>query len=287
MRVTHAQSAVEIRAGRNLPWQGSFRRPFRSIPSSSGAPRLLKSQRTVSRHKQIRQCRHNEQAIAVLHHAAIADFGKAEDSLDDKKGMLDLGTYTLLSTVLLLFLPAESLVANPLPVGEVARLGCCLDDHLLWARVCGVAIHPTFVAVQQLRDGVFIMHVGRRGSHRVDQLGHAIHADVRLHAEVPLVALLGLAHLRVASLVLILDRGWCMIVASQQWCQSTLSSLRFADDGPLPRTGACPVRALPAGGETCTRWFCSAPPLVPDRYRRIHAWTGNRGGLLPPQDRKD
>ena len=71
-----------------------------------------------SRHEQIRQCRHDEQAIAVLHHAAIADLGKAEDALDDKKGMFDLGTHTRLPAVLLLFPLGQSSVAESLLVGE-------------------------------------------------------------------------------------------------------------------------------------------------------------------------
>ena len=63
------------------------------------------------------------------------------------------------------------------------------------------------VAMQQRRDGMLVMHVGWRGNDRVNQLGLAVHADVGLHAEVPLVAFPGLVHLRVARLVLILGRG--------------------------------------------------------------------------------
>ena len=48
----------------------------------------------VSRHEQIRQCYHNEQTIAVLRHAAIADLGKAKDALDDQKGMSTLARLT-------------------------------------------------------------------------------------------------------------------------------------------------------------------------------------------------
>src|SRR3990172_3611763 len=103
MRTTSAHTAVEIRIGRKSPWQGSFRRFFRTISRSSGVPSLRKSQQMMPCHEQIRQCRHDEQAIAVLHHAAIADLGKAKDALDDEKGMFDLGAHTRLSTVLLPF----------------------------------------------------------------------------------------------------------------------------------------------------------------------------------------
>lgn len=161
----------------------------------------------MSRHEQIRQCRHNEQAIAVLHHAAITDLGKAKDALDDEKGMFNFGAHTRLPAILLLFPFGKSSVAKPLLVDEVTSLGCSLGDQLLLAGVGGVAIHPLLVAVQQLRDGVFVMHIGRRGHHRVDQLGLAVHAYMRLHAKIPLVTLFGLVHLRVARVVLILGRG--------------------------------------------------------------------------------
>src|SRR4030066_2426503 len=114
MRTTRAHTAVEIRIGRKSPGQGSFRRSYRSISRSSGVPSLRKSQQMPSRHEQIRQCRHDEQAIAVLHHAAIADLGKAKDALDDEKGMFNLGANTRLSTVLLPFSFGESLVAKSL-----------------------------------------------------------------------------------------------------------------------------------------------------------------------------
>ena len=207
MRTARTQSAVDSRIGRKLPWQGSFRRPFRSIPRSSDAPSLLKSQQMISRHEQIRQCRHNEQSIAVLHHAAIANLGKAKEAFDDEEGMFDLGTHARLSAVLLLLPFGESPVTKSLLVGEVARLRCGLGDQLFLAGVGGIAIHPPLVAVQQVRDAVLVMLVGGRGDYRVDQLGLAVHANVRLHAEVPLITLLGLVHLRVTRLVLVLGRG--------------------------------------------------------------------------------
>src|ERR1019366_10442651 len=117
MRTTSAHSVVDIQIVRKLPWQGSFRRTLRTISHSSDAPSLREPQQMSSRHEQIRQCRHNEQTVAVLHHAAIADLGKAKDALDDEKGMLDLGAYTRFPTVLLQFPFGESLVAKSFLVG--------------------------------------------------------------------------------------------------------------------------------------------------------------------------
>ena len=51
------------------------------------------------------------------------------------------------------------------------------------------------------------MNVGGRDAGAMDQASLAAGADVQLHADVPLVALLGLVHLRVAALLLVLGRG--------------------------------------------------------------------------------
>src|SRR4026208_266298 len=48
------------------------------------------------------------------------------------------------------------------------------------------------------------MHIGGSGSHRMNQLCPAVYADMGLHAEMPLVALLGLMHLRIPLLLAIL-----------------------------------------------------------------------------------
>ena len=51
-----------------------------------------------------------------------------------------------------------------------------------------------------------VRDVRRRPYHGMHQTAFGIHASMRFHAEIPLVPLLGLVHLRVASLGLILDR---------------------------------------------------------------------------------
>ncbi len=124
--------------------------------------------------------------------------------------MFGLGPYARLPAVLLALTFGESLVVKSLLVGEVTRFRCGLVDKLLLAGIGKVAIYPMFVAVQQLGDGVFVIHVGRCGNLRGNQLGLAVHADVSLHAEVPLIFLLGLMHLRVARLALVLGRGHCI-----------------------------------------------------------------------------
>jgi hypothetical protein len=63
------------------------------------------------------------------------------------------------------------------------------------------------IVVQQgagLRD---VSDVGRRAEHCVHETRLGVHADVGLHAEVPLLAIPGLAHLAVARVALILGRA--------------------------------------------------------------------------------
>jgi hypothetical protein len=63
-----------------------------------------------------------------------------------------------------------------------------------------------FVAVQQRMRLRHVGHVASSADHGVDQAGGHIRADVRLHAEVPVVALHRLMHLRIAFLVTVLGR---------------------------------------------------------------------------------
>ena len=50
------------------------------------------------------------------------------------------------------------------------------------------------------------MHIGRRRGDRMNDFRLAVHADMGLHAEVPLVAFLGLMHLGISFLRLVLRR---------------------------------------------------------------------------------
>jgi hypothetical protein len=64
-------------------------------------------------------------------------------------------------------------------------------------------------AVQQLRQRVLVVDVGRRHHCAVRQAALAVHADVQLHAEVPLLALAGLVHFGIALAAGVLGRAGC------------------------------------------------------------------------------
>lgn len=63
------------------------------------------------------------------------------------------------------------------------------------------------LAIQQRVGDRDIANIGCRALDVVHQPGEFINADVRLHPEVPLVALAGLMHFRVARLVGVLGRA--------------------------------------------------------------------------------
>jgi IS5 family transposase len=91
-------------------------------------------------------------------------------------------------------------------IGEIAGLGSMLPDHRPLSAVGLITPYPGLLPVQQFGQHRAVGDIGRRRHHGVDQLGAAVHPQMRLHAEIPLVALLGLVHLGVACLVGILGR---------------------------------------------------------------------------------
>jgi len=99
----------------------------------------------------------------------------------------------------------------------------------------------TALPVQQLPQQVLVVHVSRGGSHQVDQVALGIDADVGLHAEVPMVAFLGLVHLGIARLI------------------SVVSSSGFTDTPPK-EMGASPFTS--ANIVTLVNAACAAAPAA-------------------------
>lgn len=119
--------------------------------------------------------------------------------------MLHLGRHIELAPVLL-FLQLIDIVLEPGPLaGHVLRLRCGFFDHVGLTLIASVAPHLGLLAMQQLRQHVAVCHASA-GGHRVDVALLAVHADVRLQPEVPLVSFPGLVHLRVALAARVLGR---------------------------------------------------------------------------------
>src|SRR3954464_15243757 len=143
--------------------------------------------------------------------AAIAQLLMAEAVLDDVEGMLDHGAY----------LRERSLHRlRQLPQGFRERLDDAALDRdvpgyiailkfrpLVRPGVAGIAEDVFLFAVQQRRRLGDVGFIGGGALDRVHQPRGDLDPDVGLHPEVPLIAFLGLVHLRVAALLLVLGRG--------------------------------------------------------------------------------
>lgn len=122
--------------------------------------------------------------------------------------MLDFGTYLRLRPVLRSLSLRERVVSRGLVVGKILGTGRMLFDDLGLTRVCRIFPDTGFLPLQQMRQGLAVMHIGSGECHRMDELDLAVRPNVRLHAEMPLIALLGLLHFGVARFLLVLGRGW-------------------------------------------------------------------------------
>ena len=156
-----------------------------------------------------------EQAMSVLVEPALAHLGEAEEPLDDADRMFDLGPHFGLGAV---FRPLDFVDDTAVAVAaidEILGLWCALSDHRPLATVGLITPHPGLVAMQQIGQYRAFSDIGRGGDHRMDQLGAAVDTNMRLHAEVPLVALLRLMHLRSrALLAFLVEEGALIMVAS-------------------------------------------------------------------------
>src|SRR5450830_637647 len=152
----------------------------------------------------VEQREHRERSIGILGHATIACLCKSPETLETKERMLHFGAHTGFAPIGFFVLLAQWPVTVCTLVGEVARLRGNRLERILLSVVGRVTIQPGLLACEQLVQLLAVMHVGRGHAGAVHQPALAVHADVHLHTEVPLVALLGLMHFRIASLVLVL-----------------------------------------------------------------------------------
>ena len=156
------------RAGRLDHAGGCFRarRAHSSLRRDQLSPRHLED-------GQREQC---VQLRGVLRQAPVSHLHMTELALDHPERVLDLG----------------------------ADDSCVVS--LLDALVAGIGEHARFLSVhQRLRLG-HVVDVGRGADHGVNPAAVGVDTDVALHAEVPLVALLGLVHLGIARARVVLRR---------------------------------------------------------------------------------
>lgn len=125
--------------------------------------------------------------------------------------MLDLGAYAGLTALPALNLSAvanfpDRLRLRALGGDEENRLAVRQLRTLVCTGIAAIAEHALFLAMQQRIGEGDIADIGCR-AFQEHQPGEFINADVRLHPEVPLVALAGLMHFRGTCLGGVLGRA--------------------------------------------------------------------------------
>src|SRR5207244_991701 len=151
------------------------------------------------------------------------------------------------------------------PMGTVLSLRRALANHFRLSAIGLIAPHSGFYAVQQIGQHRRVSDVGRRRHRRVDDLGLAIYPHLRLHSEVPLLALLRLVHLRIALLLPILGRSGCV------------------QDGRVASTIVPVVIRTPCacrGRFTCPR-ICSPSWCSSSKCRNLHTVVSSGTGSQP------
>ena len=132
----------------------------------------------------------------VFRQAFIAHLAEAELSFHHPEHVLHAGSHFGFAAVVRALDIAELGVATAFFVCQV--LGCrrARLNRLGVPRVGRISPHASLATVKQLADHLRIMHIGRRRLDRMNQLCIAVHPDMRLHSEVPLIAFARRMHFR-------------------------------------------------------------------------------------------
>ena len=184
------------------PLVGLFELPFGYLPTlQAHSSRSLNN--SFSHHPQVAQRKQRDQLRRVFDQSPIPSLAVAELALDHPEGVFHLGPNAGLDlfqlvdqgvySFVLLQSPPLARHHGNLPVNpRVLRLNLfALGD----TPVAGVCEYNIFFTVQQgvgLRD---VMLIGGSARNSMNQARLSVCANVSLHTEVPLVALLGLVHL--------------------------------------------------------------------------------------------
>ena len=113
---------------------------------------------------------------------------KAKNPFDDQKGMFDprpdFGFRPVFRTINV----AQRFVSCAPFIGHIAGFGSRLPDRLFLTLVGAIAPDLRFAAVKQSFNCLAVVDIGWRNIDGMDDLLFAIHANVALHAKIPLIA---------------------------------------------------------------------------------------------------
>ena len=168
--------------------------------------RPCRSQQPSAHEVQIGQRTGDKEPMGVLFETPVADLGEMKDAFDDAKDVLDaaadLGLDTVTSALDLVYDALVPIAA----VGEVPRLRGVLPEDIGLTLVGRVAPDFGFLAMKEIRQDRGVVNVRRGRHYGMNDLGFAVHPDMGFHAEVPLIPLLGLVHVRIAFPLPVLGR---------------------------------------------------------------------------------
>src|SRR4029453_12089303 len=152
--------------------------------------RLLQTQQAFAHHEEVGERTGDHETMPVLRQAAIADLREAENALDHADRVLHADPDPRL--------PPIRRATPSAPMDEVARVRRADAQHAALPGICRIAPDAAFPPMEQPRQDVTVMDVGRRHFDRVNELALAVDPEVALHPEVPLPPLLRLVHRGVA-----------------------------------------------------------------------------------------
>jgi len=144
--------------------------------------------------------------MGIFSQPLVSDFPEAKLALHDAEGMFHSRTNSGFSTVKVALSFRQCLVAATFLLSQIQCIGSRFVDRVTFSTVSRITKDQLFLAMQQVANDDRVVNIGARGHHRVNQLGFRIHANMGFHSEVPLVAFLGLTHIRIALLLLVLGR---------------------------------------------------------------------------------
>ncbi|KRH79055.1 hypothetical protein FERRO_01160 [Ferrovum sp. JA12] len=157
---------------------------------------------------QIRQGKQRHDLPGVLGKTAIANLGIAELPLDDPERVFHQRPDGRQQAVERLLLLAQRATGRLLGRRQHRQIAFLLEgvDRPVFLVIPPISQNQSFLAMQAGFHHRDVGDLGCRAFNGMHQAAFGIDADVRLHAEMPLVALLDLRHFRIALLVFILCR---------------------------------------------------------------------------------
>ena len=208
-RAARFHRILELWCSESLPLEA----PGGPLPAPQAHSSLCPYQMPAG-HPQVRQRKQRDELRRVLCQTFVAHLGETELTLDNPKGMLDLGAHAGFELLDGFAVLAPGTVHLSLSLTLAWAQGhvpphACGPRAFVNSLVAGIGIDFTLLPMQQAVTLGDIVDVGRCPNDRVYQSRIGINPDMGLHPEVPLVALLGLMHLGVSLAGAVLGGARC------------------------------------------------------------------------------